>query len=139
VAKSQPSTELCDVKDLEVVKIKQPSSKKNKRKYNWLQNIDFDKRSTKYRKVQSKEELALFTERESATDCESNVPKGAPVILPLYITATPGVTKKLNIIPEKCGIMQEKVRKYLNENSEQYSPENFLDTLAFTDKENRDD
>jgi hypothetical protein len=140
VARPQSNTEPCDVKDLNIIKIKPPPSKKKKRKYTWLQNIDFDPRSTKYRKVQS-EELASFTERVCAIDPDSNDPKGTPVILPLlkklYI---PKVTqaddiKKPTIIPEQCGIMQEKVRKYLGEHSEQSSPEHFLAQLAFTDKE----
>ena len=144
VAKPQSNTEPCDVKDLEVVKIKPPACKKRKRKYTWLQNIDFDPRNTKYRKVQSKEELASFTTKLSAIDPESNYPKGAAVVLPLLKKLyTPNArtdehSKKLsidsNIIPTQCGIMHEKLRKYLDENS-QCSPENFLNTLSFTKKE----
>ncbi len=142
VARPQSNTEPCDVKDLNIIKIKPPLRKKKKRKYTWLQNIDFDPRSTKYRKVQS-EELASFIERVSAIDPDSNDHKGTPVILPLlkklYIPKATQADdiKKPTIIPEQCGIMQEKVRKYLGEHSEQSSPEHFLAqlVLAFTDKE----
>ena len=68
VAKPQSDTKPCDVKDLDITKIKPPSSKNKKRKYTWLQNIDFDPRSTKHCKIQSKEELPFFTERISAID-----------------------------------------------------------------------
>jgi hypothetical protein len=31
-----------------------------------------------------------------------------PLLKKLYFPATPGVTKKLNIIPEQCGIMEKR-------------------------------
>ena len=49
--KSQSSSEPCSVDHLEIIKIKPPSAKQRKRKYSWLQNIDFDPRSPKHQKV----------------------------------------------------------------------------------------
>lgn len=92
-----------------------------------------------------KEELASFTASVSAIDSDSSLPSGTPVILPLlkklYLptatTAGDGDTKKMDIIPERCRIIQEKVKKYLDENSE-HSPEHFLKTLAFTERDIKD-
>ena len=49
--KPQSSSEPCAVEHLVIVKTKPPSSKKRKRTYTWLQNIDFDPRNPKHRKV----------------------------------------------------------------------------------------
>ena len=49
--KPQSSSEPCSVDHLEIIKIKPPSAKQRKRKYSWLQNIDFDPRSPKHQKV----------------------------------------------------------------------------------------
>ena len=44
----QSSSELCSVDHLEIIKIKPLSAKQRKRKYSWLQNIDFDPRIPKH-------------------------------------------------------------------------------------------
>ena len=94
--KPQSSSEPCSVEHLVIAKRKPPSSKKRKRTYAWLQNIDFDPRSHKHRKVSSKERECL-TKRLSAVDDsslsrsstnginnDSPIPgTGKPVILPL--------------------------------------------------------
>ena len=45
--KLQSSSEPCSVEHLVIAKSKPPSSKRRKRTYTWLQNIDFDPRSHK--------------------------------------------------------------------------------------------
>ena len=78
VPKPQSRTQSCEAKDLNIVKTIAPSSRKKKRKYTWVQNIEFDPRQQKYRKVKSKEELASFTKTLSTI-----VPSRILVILPL--------------------------------------------------------
>ena len=94
--KPQSSSEPCAVEHLVISKTKPPSSKKRKRTYTWLQNIDFDPRNPKHRKVSSQEKVSL-TKRLSAVDDrslskssitgmndDSSPPSsGKPVILPL--------------------------------------------------------
>ena len=57
--KPQSSSEPCSVDHLEIIKIKPPSAKQRKRKYSWLQNIDFDPRSPKHQKVSTTKKSIL--------------------------------------------------------------------------------
>ncbi|CAB4017991.1 Hypothetical predicted protein, partial [Paramuricea clavata] len=66
--KPQSCSEPCSVDQLLISKSKPPASKERKRTYTWLQNIDFDPRNPKHRKVSSIKERVLLTKRLSAVE-----------------------------------------------------------------------
>ena len=57
--KPPSSSEPCFVDHLEIIKIKPQYAKQRKRKYPWLQNIDFDPRSPKHQKVSTTKKSIL--------------------------------------------------------------------------------
>ena len=84
----QSSSELCSVDHLEIIKIKPLSAKQRKRKYSWLQNVDFDPRIPKHQKVSTKKTRAFYQEphltaaSDSVSSNDETLPL-KPVVLPL--------------------------------------------------------
>ena len=142
VAKPKSSTEPCEVKELDVKKVNRPrATKKKKRKYTWLQHIDFDPKSKKKLGVHSKERLASFTRNATATNQEPSDRRGNPVILPLLKKLYLPIEvqdeeehEKVENIGRNCPTMQSKVEKYVQEN-DKHTPQQLLNSLSFSDAE----
>ena len=61
--KTQLNSEPCETKDVVIEKIKPPSNKRKKKSYTWLQNIEFDPRSSQDKKSRKKRSMSRFTKR----------------------------------------------------------------------------
>lgn len=111
-----------------------PSGKKRKREYNWLQNIDYDPRPTKHRKVHSFKAMKTFTNN---LNVKVSTP---PVILSLlkkhYLptAGSKGFKKEPEVLERNCGIMKEKLEQFVKQTT-MLTPDNFLSFLSFTNEE----
>ena len=148
--KPQSSSEPCSVDHLEIIKIKPPSAKQRKRKYSWLQNIDFDPRSPKHQKVSTTKKEHFTKTLTAASDCVSSndeTPPPKPVVLPLlqklylkqnkenFHNKESQTTSTEDCTMNKAkGIMRQKVETYIQQSTDS-KPEEFLKTLQFTDAE----
>ncbi|CAB4002542.1 Hypothetical predicted protein [Paramuricea clavata] len=115
VRKPQRNTGPCRVEDQEILKGSLPSGKKRKREYNLLQNIDYDPRPTKHRKVHSFKAMKTFT-----NNLNVNV-SPPPVILSLLkkhylLTAgSKGFKKEPEVLERNCAIMKEKLEQFVKQ------------------------
>ena len=157
----QSCSEPCSVDQLLIAKSKPPSSKERKITYKWLQNIDFDPRNPKHRKVSSIMERVLLTKRLSAVDdSKSNInlnsvgdspSPGKPVTLPLLrklylkkhdsrIVANNGKCNHENNNStglsriQSLGILGQKIETCIQKTTE-HSPEKFLKDVTFSNEE----
>ena len=145
--KTQSNSEPCEIKDVLIEKIKPPSNKRKKKSYTWLQNIEFDPRSSQDKKPRKKRSMSRFTKRLCPPDPPKEDFDGTPVILPLlkklHLSCETkqdagSMLQEVQVTNTKTsnnqGIMQEKISEYLKNNKEG-TPEHFKESLVFTESE----
>ena len=120
-----------------VLKGSLPSKKKRKRQYNWLQDIDYDPRPMKHRKVHSFETMNTFT---NSLDVKVSPPPPVLSLLKKHYLPVPTAESKCtqqrpDVLDRNNGIMTKKLKQFLKQTTLVPTPENFLSCLGFTDEE----